>query len=135
MRRTILVVDDDQSVRDSLRFLLERRGYDVVLAENGARALELAAASRFDAAMVDVHMPGMNGVEVCRALRAQAAQAGHALAVWMMTGARTAELARSAAAAGALATLPKPFDYPELFRRFEKQFGDGAGGPPTSESP
>src|ERR1051325_10903764 len=111
MAPKLLIVDDDTSVRDSLRFLLERRGYDVTAAEHGAKALSLAAEQPVDAALVDVHMPGMDGIAVFRALHTQAAETGRAISVWMMSGARTSETAKAAAEAGALEVLPKPFDY------------------------
>lgn len=123
MARTILVVDDDKSVRDILRFLLQRHHYNVVVAESGARALELLAQQPVDGALIDVHMPGLNGIATCRALREAAAKAGRSLPAWMMTGARTTEIERAAEEAGALTVFAKPFDYAELFRRFEAEFG------------
>jgi DNA-binding response OmpR family regulator len=132
MPRTLLLVDDDPSVRETLRFLLTRRGYTVVPAENGMKALALAGERHIDGALVDVHMPGMSGVEVCRLLRAQAAAKGQTLPVWIMTGARTPEVVKAAERAGALVVLAKPFDYADLFRRFEAQFGE-APKPPDDE--
>lgn len=131
MTRTLLVIDDNRSVRESLRFLFEWRGYIVLVAENGLEGIALAKEHLVDGALVDVNMPGMNGIDVCRALRAQAAGQGRPLVVWMMTGARTLALAKSAEEAGALALLPKPFDFAELFRRFDEQLG----GPPTPPQP
>lgn len=123
MTRTLLVIDDNKSVRESLRFLLLRRGYTVHVAENGRDGIALAASGNIDGALVDVNMPGMNGVEVCRALREQAAARGQSIAVWMMTGARTQELGKQALEAGALALLGKPFDFGDLFRRFDETLG------------
>lgn len=127
MIRTMLVVDDEKAVRDSLRFLLERRGYKVVVARDGIEAITLAAQLPIDGALVDVHMPVMNGVEICRALHSQAAQAGRSIAVWMMSGARTAAVAKAAEAAGALALFGKPFDYTALLKRFEEHFSAPSG--------
>lgn len=121
MPRTLLVVDDNRSVRESLKFLLLRRGYNVHVAEGGTEALELSQQNVIDGALVDVNMPGMNGIEVCRALREQATAAGREIAVWMMTGARTPEVLELAREAGALDLLGKPFDLPALYRRFEEQ--------------
>jgi CheY-like chemotaxis protein len=132
MARTLLVVDDDKSVRDSLRFLIERRGYTVIPAEYGAKAVALAAQHPIDGALVDVHMAGMNGVEVCRALRAQAAEAGREVAVWLMTGAPTTDIVKAAAEAGALVVLAKPFDHAELFRRIDQYFGEAPQPPQKS---
>ncbi|PTX92442.1 response regulator [Opitutus sp. ER46] len=122
MSRTLLVIDDNQSVRESLRFLLLRRGYHVLAAADGPEALDLAAQHTVDGAMVDVNMPGMSGIEVCRILHERAAADGRRIAVWMMTGARSPEVLRQAREAGALELLGKPFDIPSLYRRIECQF-------------
>ena len=123
MTRTLLIVDDNESVREALRFLFERRGYVTAVAASGPEAIEAASAQVFDGAIIDMNMPGMNGIAVCRSLHARAAESGRKLSIWMMTGARTAELSKAAAEAGALALLAKPFDFQDLFRRFEEQFG------------
>ncbi len=128
MQRTLLVIDDNQFVRESLKFLLLRRGYNVLVAEDGPEALKLAEQHVVDGAMVDVNMPGMNGIEVCRALNQRAAASGRAIAVWMMTGARTPETVKLAREAGALDLFGKPFDLPALYRRFDEQFVEDSGG-------
>lgn len=129
MARTFLVIDDNQSVRESLKFLLLRRGYQVLVAEDGYEALRLAAVHPVDAAMVDVNMPGMNGIEVCRALREYASKANREIAIWLMTGGRSPDLVRQGREAGALDLLGKPFDLAALYRRFEDYFAsvDTAG--------
>ncbi|MDO8543923.1 MAG: response regulator [Opitutaceae bacterium] len=123
MMPTLLVIDDNVSVRESLRFLLLRRGYQVELAESGPAGIALARERAFDGAMIDVQMPGMNGIDVCRVLKEEAAAAGRPLAVWMMTGGRSPELIRHATDAGALALLGKPFDFVDLYGRFDEQWG------------
>lgn len=123
MTRTLLVIDDNKSVRESLRFLLLRRGYCVFDAEDGRAGIAMAAQHAIDGALVDVNMPGMNGVAVCRALCEQAAAAGRNVAIWLMTGARTNEVAKAAVEAGALMLLQKPFDIPDLLRRIEEEIG------------
>jgi CheY-like chemotaxis protein len=121
MARTLLVIDDNRSVRESLKFLLLRRGYVVLAAESGAEALAFAEKQPIDGALVDVNMPGMNGIEVCRILRERAAQSGHEISVWMMTGARSPEVLKLAREAGALDVLGKPFDLPSLYRQIERE--------------
>jgi CheY-like chemotaxis protein len=59
---TILVVDDEEIMREILETLLTREGYDVRLATSGAEGLELARALPFDAAIVDIMMPGLDGI-------------------------------------------------------------------------
>jgi two-component system, response regulator, stage 0 sporulation protein F len=65
----ILVIDDDVSVRLSIRTILERRGHNVVLAEHGYRGLAFTEIYSFDAVVVDIFMPGMNGLGTIRQLR------------------------------------------------------------------
>jgi len=132
MTRTLLVIDDNQSVRESLRFLLMRRGYRVLEALDGDTGIALAAEHSVDGAFVDVNMPGMNGIAVCRELRAQAAKSGRKITVWLMTGARTNEMAKAALDAGALELLQKPFGIPDLFQRIEAEIGL-AVPPPTEK--
>jgi CheY-like chemotaxis protein len=100
-----------------------RRGYAVFVAEGGAEGVAIAAQEQVQGALVDVNMPGMNGIDACRALKEQATVQGRSIAVWMMTGARTPELAKLSTEVGALALLGKPFDFPDLFRRFDEALG------------
>jgi CheY-like chemotaxis protein len=69
--RTILVIDDEAIVRRTAKTTLERRGYDVVLAENGAEACELlrALANKISLVLLDLTMPGMDGEETLRELK------------------------------------------------------------------
>jgi len=66
----VLVVDDDATIRDVLRRYLERAGHEVVLAEDGPRALATAGQAGPDLVVLDVMLPGLDGIEVCRRLRA-----------------------------------------------------------------
>src|SRR5687767_13771632 len=123
MIRTLLVIDDNRSVRESLRFLFERKGYRVLVAEGGLEGIALAKQEVVDGTMLDVNMPGMNGLAVCRALKALEAETGRPIAIWMMTGARMPELMKTAFEAGARLLLAKPFVFVELFKRFDEAFG------------
>src|SRR5437870_2693799 len=69
MARTILIVDDDASVREALRLFLEPEGYDVIQAEGGEQAIALASTFQVDAFLMDIEMPRMNGIDLCRAIR------------------------------------------------------------------
>ncbi len=66
----ILVVDDEPAVRRSVRSALTLEGYEVRLASEGAEALDVLASERVDAIVLDLLMPGLDGLEVCRRLRA-----------------------------------------------------------------
>src|SRR5213596_1917291 len=109
----ILVVDDDRPLREALRRALNVGGYDTVLAETGQQALTLTAADRPDALVLDVGLPDLDGLAVCRRLRA----AGNRVPVLMLT-ARAAVAERVAGLdAGADDYLVKPFALDELLAR------------------
>lgn len=69
MSQTILVVDDEQAIVEVLQYNLEKGGYDVLTANNGLEAVHLAHQHRPDLAVLDITMPGMDGLEVCGKLR------------------------------------------------------------------
>jgi DNA-binding response OmpR family regulator len=68
--QTILVIDDDENLRDTIAVLLEREGFKAVLAPNGRTGLDLAAMARPHLILVDIRLPDITGVEVCKRLRA-----------------------------------------------------------------
>ena len=70
-KRTILLVDDEPHVIRVLRLMLEREGYEVASANDGAEALEKMGASRPDVMVSDIQMAGMDGRELCRTVRAR----------------------------------------------------------------
>src|SRR5215471_11743665 len=70
MRRTVLIADDKASARNILQKILEPEGYDVIEAESGEQAIALANTMQIDAFIIDLDMPRINGVAVCRAVRA-----------------------------------------------------------------
>ncbi|MHA6780186.1 response regulator transcription factor [Pseudonocardia saturnea] len=109
----ILVVDDDRAVRDSLRRSLAFNGYQVDLAEDGLAALEAVDAQRPDAMVLDVMMPRLDGLEVCRRLRS----AGDALPILVLTARDAVSDRVSGLDAGADDYLPKPFALEELLAR------------------
>ncbi|MGD9997772.1 MAG: response regulator transcription factor [Ilumatobacteraceae bacterium] len=109
----VLVVDDDRAIRDSLARALELDGYEVALAPDGAVALATIRERRPDVAIVDVMMPNIDGLTVCRVLRAEKDR----LPILMLT-ARTETSDRVAGLdAGADDYLPKPFELDELLAR------------------
>ena len=109
----ILVVDDDRAVRESLRRSLAFNGYQVDLAVDGKEALEAVQQRRPDAMVLDVMMPRLDGLEVCRRMR----EAGDELPILVLT-ARDAVSDRVAGLdAGADDYLPKPFALEELLAR------------------
>lgn len=129
MPPVLLIVDDNESVRESLAFLFEYRGYQVLAAESGARALEIARTQRVDGALVDYNMPEMNGLEASRALLAQAQKLGRPLIVWMMSGAATADVIRGAKDVGARRIFSKPFEFSDLLQSLDDGLKPGLPPP------
>jgi two-component system response regulator PilR (NtrC family) len=112
MRRNgaILVVDDEEIMREILEALLEREGYDVRLAASGEEGLELAKNTAFDAAIVDVMMPGMDGIAALDELK----KLDDDLPVLMVTAFASVETAISAMKRGAFDYITKPFKNDEV---------------------
>jgi two-component system alkaline phosphatase synthesis response regulator PhoP len=73
MSKKIIVVDDEEDIVQMLRYNLQKEGYDVTTALNGAEALRLAQQQQFDLVLLDVMMPEIDGFEVCRRMRAMPA--------------------------------------------------------------
>jgi len=105
MPATILIVDDDADLRSSLAVVLGPL-FRVLEASHGAEALELIAKERPLLALLDVSMPGMNGLEVLAAAKA----AAPALIVVMLTSQQDLEIAAKALNLGAVEYVTKPFD-------------------------
>ncbi|MEZ5273712.1 MAG: response regulator transcription factor [Ilumatobacteraceae bacterium] len=113
MSGRILLADDDRAIREALTRALSLEGYDVVQVNDGAQALAAVENEQPDAAILDVMMPNVDGLTVCRVLRAER----NRLPVLMLT-ARTETPDRVAGLdAGADDYLPKPFDLDELLAR------------------
>jgi two-component system response regulator PilR (NtrC family) len=106
----ILVVDDEQSMREMLEYLLTKEGYEVTCAESGKRAVALLDDSRFDLLICDIRLGDITGLDVLRASKAK----NPATVVIMISAYVTTEVAVEAMNEGAYDYVPKPFDNDEL---------------------
>jgi two-component system, NtrC family, response regulator HydG len=104
-RRRILVVDDERNQRLTLSHILTEEGFDVVTAESGERAVRLCGEGRFDVVLLDVRLPGIDGVETARRIR----RTQDPLVI-LMSAYRVEQLELEALADGARAFLRKPID-------------------------
>jgi len=104
---TILIADDEPAILDLVRFTLDDPQVQIVSASDGAAAVELARSVRPHVALLDVQMPRLGGLEVCRRLR-QLPECAHTRIV-MLTASAQAEDRRRGIAAGADHYLTKPF--------------------------
>ncbi len=111
----VLVVDDDTILRRALELALRHLGYRALLAEDGETALRMAAAHDVSVVLLDVAMPGMDGYEVCRRLKAM--ESTKLVPVVILTGSNEREAKLLALDVGASDFLSKPFDSAELGAR------------------
>lgn len=115
MAEKILVVDDEEPVREVLRNLLEMRAYAVILASDGEEAIRLAESEKPQLIILDAAMPKIDGLETCRRLRSE--EKTRPVPIILMTG--FGEVIAGALAAGADDFVTKPFSLTELLIRVE----------------
>jgi DNA-binding NtrC family response regulator len=106
----LLIVDDETRFLEAIGKRLTRRGFDVRAASNGPDAIELARKEKFDVALLDLKMPGMEGGEVLKALKAE----HRFLEVIILTGHGSLESAVELTKLGAFSYLPKPYELDRL---------------------
>jgi DNA-binding response OmpR family regulator len=117
----ILVADDDADIRDLVAFKLEQAGFDVITAEDGPGALSAAHQRVPDIAVLDISMPGMSGLDVCRMLRADPVTAD--MMIIMLTARAQENDVEGGFSAGADDYLIKPFSPRELTTRVQALLG------------
>lgn len=115
----VLVIDDESSIRNFLSQYLASRGHAVLVAESGSQALSIAKQGDFDVVVCDLRMPGMDGIETMRALRAL--PNGKASRLILSTGATLGNAIHDAAKALRIAAVvPKPYDIEQLRKAIEQ---------------
>ncbi|WP_018133022.1 response regulator [Effusibacillus pohliae] len=117
MAKKVLVVDDQYGIRVLLNEVLEKDGYQVFQAPNGPTALEIVKTSKPDLVLLDMKIPGMDGLEILRQIRVIEPN----LKVIMMTAYGELDLIKEAMALGALTHFTKPFDIDELRKKVKEE--------------
>ena len=120
MTRRIMIVDDDSALRMTLEEILIDEGQDVISAEDGYRAVELASEGQFALIFMDVQMPGMNGVDALIKIKEILPDC----AVVMMTGFSVDALVRRALSEGALTILTKPIAFEQMIEILDQVFSE-----------
>lgn len=119
---TIVIGEDNADLRDALGMIFRRAGHDVTTAPDGPSCLDLVREHPPDLLVVDVSMPGMTGLEVCRAIRADPGDLAE-LPILMVSAWATVGDAQAGRAAGAGAYVAKPFSTADLLARADKLLG------------
>ena len=115
----MMLVDDEERFLSTTKKLLSKKGYDVMTASNGAEALEKLRLQNIHVVVLDVKMPGMDGIETLKAIK----KSYPLVEVIMLTGHATVESAVDGLKSGATDYLMKPMDVKDLLRKAEEAFG------------
>lgn len=119
----VLLVDDEELFLTALAQRMAKRGYDVATAENGNVALAMAAAHQYDVIVLDLAMPGIDGIETLKKLRV----ADPDLQIILLTGHATVSAGVEAMKLGAMDFLEKPADFKDLLAKIEEAGARKAG--------
>ena len=112
MAKTVLLAEDEPNIVESITFLLERAGFDVIVATDGRQALDMALANSPNVMVLDLMLPGIDGYEVLRRLRAD--PQGEKLPVLMLTAKGQRIDRETALECGANLFMTKPFANAEI---------------------
>jgi DNA-binding NtrC family response regulator len=128
-QRAILIVDDDEIIRETLRDLLESKGYAVVTAETAKEALERSRAKNFNLALVDIKLPDMEGTELLKKMHTIAPRTMKV----MITAHGTLKNAMDSLNFGADAYLLKPINEKELLKTVDEKLREQYAAEAMSE--
>lgn len=118
MNKTILIVDDSYSIRESIGFFLTESGFNIIKAEDGIDALKKLDGSKIELILTDLHMPNMNGIELIRNVRQL--DSYKRIPILLLTTETLQEKKLEAKKAGATGWLNKPFEKQKLFNVISK---------------
>lgn len=129
-KKKILAIDDDILVRESLKSLLAREGFEITMVSSGTEALDLLSKEAFDLILTDMRMPGMNGIETLKAIREARAKFGKdPLPEIILTAYDEPGVREEAKKLGVKDFLMKPFDLNEFVGVLRKQLSSPAPSP------
>jgi DNA-binding NtrC family response regulator len=114
----LLIVDDEEQFLESIAKRLEMRGFDVATANRGAIAVEITRKKKFDLALVDLKMPGMDGKELLEILKKEHKY----LEVIILTGHGSVDSAIDCTKLGAFSYLPKPYELEKLLEKLKEAY-------------
>ena len=120
MKAYILVVDDNDALAESISDILDAHGYRVAVANDGFTAVSLAKEATFDIALMDIKMPGMNGVEAYKKIK----EVSPGIKAIMMTGYSVEDLIKEAIQEGVCEVMHKPIDIGRLLTLIEDITGE-----------
>ncbi len=131
MAQKILIVEDDRHIVALVRYILEKDGYDVAVARDGVEGLEVARQFTPDLVVLDLNMPRMDGVEMCRRLKEEQ----DPVVIFLTVHTERAAVARGYRA-GANDYMVKPFELEDLMTRIKlllakRERGESPGGAPV----
>ncbi|PLX05458.1 MAG: hypothetical protein C0598_14660 [Marinilabiliales bacterium] len=119
MIKTILLVDDSSSIRETVAFFLEEEGYQIIKAENGKHGLDkVMENNKINLILTDLHMPVMDGIEFIRKVRD--IEIYSKIPIVLLTTETLQEKKKAAKAAGATAWINKPFNKEQLLKVLKK---------------
>lgn len=114
MGKTILVVDDSQSIRESVSYFLSNAGYKVIKANDGEDAYSKLDGRKIELILTDLHMPNMNGIELIKKVRTESDY--KRIPIILLTTETLMEKKKEAKAAGATGWINKPFENEKLLK-------------------
>ena len=120
-QRLVMVVDDEEVIRDVLCTFLEKKGYRTVALPDGQSAISFAAREKPDVVLLDIKMPGLNGVKTCRRLK-EMLQSSPSTGIIIITGYGSRSNVEKSFSSGAVDVIKKPFDLDDVDQRINIWF-------------